>query len=307
MFRAILVTGAVCLFGIALSAQTPVGEVFATGASVRGSIVLAGNGTQVLSGSQVAAGTRPAVLKLTRGGEVKICPKTNVAVSASKNSRTLLFSMSEGEIEFHFDATESDVLQTPDFRVLVVGPGRVDVAMCADARGGLSLRSSSPTSLLVTEMMGDGNIQVPGNSSVDFRNGSVASGVRDSGKLCGCAEPPPIPEQTPVVAKEEPPPPPPPPVMQPPETHIEVDAPFIFRGDDPNPDMMYTLAKMQTNDVVNLSLKLQPTVMPPPEPAPKPVAAPAPEKKKDERAPSKNPEGGFFKKMGRFFGKLFGR
>jgi len=70
---------AVALAPAALQAQTPVGELFAGDASVRGSVVLAASGTSVLSGSEVSAGQSAAVLKLQRGGELRICPRTTSA------------------------------------------------------------------------------------------------------------------------------------------------------------------------------------------------------------------------------------
>ena len=41
-----------------------IGQLFATDASVKGSVMLAGSGTSVLSGSSIEAGTQAATLKL---------------------------------------------------------------------------------------------------------------------------------------------------------------------------------------------------------------------------------------------------
>ena len=56
------------------SAQVVVGDVYSSDASIKGTIMLAGAGMRVFSGSQVSAGAQSAVLKLARGGEVKVCP-----------------------------------------------------------------------------------------------------------------------------------------------------------------------------------------------------------------------------------------
>src|SRR5512147_2995301 len=109
---------AVLLFALVsfANAQGPVGEVFASDASVRGSVTLAAGGAQVMSGSQVSAGARPAILKLTRGGTVRICPNTILTVTSSISGRSLLYSLNKGQIEFHLDlSSEAYAVQTPDY------------------------------------------------------------------------------------------------------------------------------------------------------------------------------------------------
>jgi hypothetical protein len=294
------------------SAQSTVGEVFAADTAISGTVLYAGSGTTVLSGSQVAAGARPAVLKLTRGGEIRICPNTSVVVSSSPNGRALLFSLNEGDVEFHFDAkSDGDALQTPDYRVQFAGPGRFDIAMCTDKRGGLALQGkyNSRAALIVSEMMGDGVYQVDTGKSVEFSNGNV----RDATKTdppCGCPEPlmPVVPnvvltEQTPALPPATPAPVPVPvsPQAEAPqrvETHVQVDAPFVFQGDELKPEALYTLAKLETVSTLDLQMKLQPTITPPAE---KPAPSKAP--KSDDRG-EKKPKG-FFKKIGSFFGKIF--
>src|SRR4051794_29409277 len=83
-------------------AQNVVGEMFATDASVRGTMLFASGGTQIESGSSVSAGNAMALLKLRRGGEVRICPKTTVSVAASPNGKDLLWGMNTGTLEAHF-------------------------------------------------------------------------------------------------------------------------------------------------------------------------------------------------------------
>ncbi len=78
----------VLLLGFALAAmgaaqgQNAIGEVFSGDASVRGQVLFSNQGTQVLSGSQMTAGEGAAVLKLKRGGQVRICPGTNLSLTS---------------------------------------------------------------------------------------------------------------------------------------------------------------------------------------------------------------------------------
>jgi hypothetical protein len=300
--RRVLLTIAVFFFAFAAlaNAQGPVGEVFASDASVHGSVTLAAGGAQVMSGSQVAAGDRPAILKLARGGTVRICPKTIVTVASSLSGRSLLYSLSKGQIEFHFDlSSEADAVQTPDYRVQFIGPGHFDLAMCANDRGELRLRGkNSNAAIIISEMLGDGVYQAPAGSSLDFHGGSVRDVTPPDGTLCGCDEPPQLkPEMPPVeIAKQQPPERAP--VEIPPETHIQVDAPFVYRGDEPNDNTMYMLAKLGEDN--SMVAKLAPTVMPPQKGARlQAVSDTVPEK-------SRKQSHGFFHKLGRFFGKIFG-
>jgi hypothetical protein len=223
-----------------------------------------------------------------------------------------LFSLDQGDVEFHFDArSEGDALQTPDYHVRFAGPGRFDLAMCTDKHGGLVLHgdSSSRAALVVSEMIGDGVYQVETGKSVEFSNGTVRD-TNQSDPPCGCPESvmPVVPD---VVLTEKAPSPLPAvptsiPVPASPqaeahrqvETHLQVDAPFVFQGDELKPEAVYTLAKIETVSTLDLGMKLQPTITPPAE---KPISSKA---SKSEDGGEKKKRG-FFKKVGSFFGKIF--
>src|SRR5947209_10644589 len=102
------------------AAQEPVGEVFASDASVRGSVQLTSGGAKVMSGANVTAGDAAARLALVRGGELRVCPQTSIAVSASGSGRELMFAMGTGAIEADYRlANSADTIMTPDFRILL--------------------------------------------------------------------------------------------------------------------------------------------------------------------------------------------
>ena len=107
---------AVALAPAVLQAQAPVGDLFAGEASVRGSVVLAASGTSVLGGSQVSAGQSAAVLKLQRGGELRICPRTSLSVNTSPSGGELMIGFNTGSLELHYTlAAGTDTVMTPDF------------------------------------------------------------------------------------------------------------------------------------------------------------------------------------------------
>ena len=111
--RAWLVLGVALAAAPAVHGQKAIGEVFSSDASVRGSVSFSGGGTRVLSGSQVMAGDVAALLKLERGGELRICPKTNLSVSADANGAALALGLNTGAMELDYELSGAvDALMT---------------------------------------------------------------------------------------------------------------------------------------------------------------------------------------------------
>src|SRR5438309_5438306 len=81
------------LLAVPLMAQAPapIGELFASEATPQGPALLAGAGMSVVSGSQLSAGKAAATLRLARGGEVKICPQSSLAVNTTGGNESLMF------------------------------------------------------------------------------------------------------------------------------------------------------------------------------------------------------------------------
>ncbi len=173
------------------STDGAIGEVFATDATVSGSVIMAAGGTRVASGSAVTAGRTTASLRLDRGGEVRVCPGTSVNVTAAARSKGLMLSLNDGTIETHYSVGSSaDTVQTPDFRIMFPGPGDFHFAVRADTSGNTCIRAleGNTASIVVSEMMGDGSYQVRPNEQVTFSDGKVSNAV-PFGK-CGCSAAP---------------------------------------------------------------------------------------------------------------------
>lgn len=269
-------------------AQAPVGELFSTTAQVRGSVTLAGSGTTVLSGSSITAGEQTARLQLTRGGDLNVCSGTSVSVSASANGRDLMFSFGSGSIESRYSmSASSDVIVTPDLRLVITGPGEFDLDVAISPGGDTCVRShrDSTGGVIVNEQFGDGSYQVKPSDSVLFRKGHIAeASVNPPGVNCGCPSPKAAIRETQVASEPAPsapvvpaPQPAPPPTVQPTNPqpgadaqHLVADAPFVFNADTP-PAPVLTKRVMRLHvETKNTFAGFHPDVQPPPAVAAKP-------------------------------------
>src|SRR5579859_1691943 len=168
-----------------------VGEVFASDASVQGSVVFASGGARLLSGSTVSAGGAAATVRLKRGGEVRVCPGSDVQVNSLTNPNQpqgLVLSLDTGMLEAHYSLPAgSDSVVTPDFRITFTGPGDFHVAIGADAHGNTCVQPlhGNNSAIIVSELMGEGSYQVKPNVGMYFLSGRVKQAVADV-PVCGC-------------------------------------------------------------------------------------------------------------------------
>jgi hypothetical protein len=310
---------------VGLVAQSPqdVGELFASETTTHGPALLAGMGMSVASGAQVAAGKSVATLRLVRGGELRLCPDTSVTVSlvesnVQQRNQELMLSMDAGSIEFDYPVNDlADTLVTPDFKFMLAGPGVFHFALGVNNRGDTCIKPlrGNSASVIVSEMLGSGVYQVKPDEQLIFAGGKLSGrGALQGG--CGCPTPAPVmraeseqPRSEPPMPTEEPKPSvlaksvtPSQPRIAPDVTapvpseklgtlHMQVEAPLVFRGDQPGP--IYAIAKIKFSTLPNVLL---------PQETEKPLVL-----KPGKGQPSANSKEkkGFFGRIKGFFSGLF--
>ena len=271
---------AVLASALPLAAQTPAAEspyiastrartLQAAGVQISGDVHVADGDMELGNGSTITAGSETVPIALTRGGELQLCPTTSVHLARDRSIQTpdasgLMLGLDRGAIEAHYETGKySDVLLTPDLRILISGPGKADLSIRVSRQGDTCIDNRGPSApyITVTSQLEGGLYRVQPGQHVSFQHGSLREVVDTEHEPCGC--PPPIsvadagtpsphgaapgqpvggPSSTPAdtafpLAVSEgltrPPLPPTTPVAGPGEVHAQVAVPFRYDGSLP--------------------------------------------------------------------------
>jgi hypothetical protein len=307
--------------------------VSTTGVSLSGSLSVANGRATIGNDGTVTAGDKTAVVSLTRGGNLRVCTSTKIHLSTDKTvadgSGALMIALDRGALEAHYTPGQySDVLLTPDLRILISGPGQADLSLRVNDQGDTCLDNHGDQApyVLASSLFEGGAYRVQPNQRVLFEHGSVSQVVDNEQDPCGCppdvpasvadagttganpakpgeqvappsAAPTPAPNTAAVqnpfpLAESEglqpPPAPPTTPVVPDGTTHVQITAPIVY--DANHPEAPPRIPQPADNSA---------------EPTPVPTSAIHVETAQAPPAPQK-PHPGFFHHIGHFFKKMFG-
>lgn len=278
----------------AVYAQTPIAYVPVDGAKINGALEVANGRASIGASGTITAGEKAVKITLPNRGDIQLCSTSVVHLATDKsvdaNGAGLLLGLDRGALEAHLSAGKySDVVITPDFRILVSGPGKADLRLRINAKGDTCIENKGDNAPYVTvsSPFEEGAYRVQANQRVLFEHGSLRDVVDREKESCGCppSAPPgensfPVAVSTGLTA----PPVASAPAATPGETQTKVTAQLSYDG--------------QTGKSSSVDA---------PEPAPATsaavteTAAPAPQPKKETA------EGGFFHRIGHFFSHMFGK
>jgi hypothetical protein len=267
-------------------------------ATVTGALRVTQGKALIGTSGTITSGSRTTEVVLPSRGVLRVCASTSVHVATDSSvpageAPGLMMALDHGALEASFaTGRNSDILLTPDFRILIGGPGSADVKVRLGQHGDTCVDNPGANApyVVVTSVFGGGAYRVQPGQRVMFQHGTLNEVVDQEKEPCGC--PPearpgtndfPLAQSAGLAPLEKPAPAPAPqsgPVTLEKPSHQALNEPLVYTAPASEPSL------------------------PPPPPAaaaPIPAASAAPTA---PPAPKQKP--GFFHSVGRFFKRIFG-
>lgn len=192
-------------------------------ATVTGALQVTDGKTLIATSGAITSGAKTTEVVLPRRGMLRVCASTTVKLAADTSVAAagggsasagltgddtpgLMMALDHGALETDFAiGRNSDIVLTPDFRILLGGPGASHVNIrlgqhgdtCIDnglPGGGSSKAEQNPAAnapyVLVTSIFDGGIYRVQPGQRVMFQHGSLRDVVDEEKEPCGCPAPP---------------------------------------------------------------------------------------------------------------------
>ncbi len=268
-----------------------------TSDTVTGASQITAGTAMIASSGSVTSGPRTTPVVLPRRGVLRVCAFTTVKLASDSTvpadeTPGLMIALDKGAIEASFAiGTNSDVLLTPDFRILVSAPGSADLKVRLGDHGDTCVDNAGKDApyVLVSSVFDGGAYRVQPGQRVMFQHGSLREVVDQEKEPCGC--PPesregsndfPVAQSAGLVPLAPAAPPAPGPDTPVADQHVE--APLVYHAPSPSTDQPSPAEPLHPVKVTQTQ----------------PGSAAAPSSPKADSKP------GFFRRVGRFFRKIFG-
>jgi len=162
--------------------------------SVTGALEISQGKAIIASSGSVISGSKTTEVVLPRRGVLRVCAATTVRLTTDTSVPAgevpgLMMGLSHGAIEASFaTGRNSDILLTPDFRILISGPGAADVKVRLGQHGDTCVDNAGVNSpyVLVTSVFDGSTFRVQSGQRVMFQHGSLQEVVDQEKEPCGC-------------------------------------------------------------------------------------------------------------------------
>jgi hypothetical protein len=273
----------------------PIAIVPVEGVKLTGTVNVEQGKASLDTGGTITAGLRHAIITVPHRGNVRLCATSKVTLTSDSSIASnlspgeepgLMMALDRGALEANFSTGQnSDVILTPDFRIVISGPGTASVQVRLGPGGDTCVDNRGPNApyVSVSSIFDGGFYRVHSDQRVLFEGGKLGDVVDTEKEPCGC--PPETPAQSrasndfPLAQSEGLAPLPPP--------RANETAPGVI-GAQATVQLSYDGTK---SGEAEASVKTAETVLP---------SAPPPPVNKSK------PKHGFMRHLGNFFRNLFG-
>lgn len=202
--------GGVCALGVLLAAspaaipafaqQKPIAFAPTNGVTISGSLAVTGNRASIGPNATITAGDKSAKIKLARGGSLEVCRSTKIQLSADKSlgpdarpgDSAIMVALDRGAFEAHDTPGKySDVVMTPDLRILISGPGKAEMSFRVAANGDTCIDNKGKNApyVTVTGLFSGDVYRVQPGQRVLIEHGDLGQIVDNEPEPCGCPPP----------------------------------------------------------------------------------------------------------------------
>ncbi|MGD0521527.1 MAG: hypothetical protein ABSA48_09765 [Terracidiphilus sp.] len=254
-------------------------------ATVTGALEVSQGKAVIAASGTVTSGTETTQVILPHRGVLRVCASTAVKLAADSSVPAgeipgLMMAMDHGAVEASFATGQnSDILLTPDFRILIGGPGAAEVKIRLGQHGDTCVDNDGINApyVLVSSIFEGGAYRVQPGQRVMFEHGSLHEVVDQEKEPCGCPPSAPKGNEFPLAQSEG---------LAP----LAKPAPSTANQSPAAPQVVEPLVYKSPEQA--------------PPPAATPAAAPAAGAAASPAAAKKKP--GFFSGIGKFFRRIFG-
>jgi hypothetical protein len=179
-------------------------------ATVTGGLEIYNGRAFIKASGTITSGEQTTPVMLPHRGELRVCAMSSIKLAADSvnvagETPGLLMAMDHGAVELSFasraDLKNADTLLTPDFRILIGGPGAADVKVRLENDGDTCVDNSSANGpyIVVSSVFDGGAYRVQPGQRVMFQHGSLNEVVDQEKESCGCPPPAPAGNEFPVA------------------------------------------------------------------------------------------------------------